>query len=193
MAVSSDYDWVSDFGSAACVTIVVNGSALPVLEAFEADVSTPLEGDERSPYAGPYDVVVAVFPVPGGVVVYEANGYHGSLREVVSRLADGGRVASMYWNEDAAMPSLTCAEGRFLSTTELFDFGDDDRSPDRDDELPPGLDVLAEELAAVDFDTDESQGQMLAIGFAMMEQFCGVGVPRTIFDGPEPPSYPILG
>jgi hypothetical protein len=195
VAVSSDYDWIgSVFGDAACVTTVVNGASPSVLQAFGANVSTRVEGDERYSHSGDHDAVVSVHTVPGGAVAFEANGYHGSLREVVSRLAEsGGRVASMYWNDDAAMPTLTCSDGRFVSSTELFDFGDEERGPDNDDELPAELDVLAAELRSVDFDAEESNAQMLAIGFAMMEQFCGVGVPRDIFDGPQPPSHPIPG
>ncbi|GLX10839.1 DUF6461 domain-containing protein [Microbispora sp. NBRC 16548] len=106
---------------AMCWTVVVphDHRPFPVADAgARVSGGTRHEAHEAAPLeALPYDHGVhpmLVEPVGSAVMLFENNGFLGSLPEVLRRLSRDGRVCGVYWNVEGGNKLSYAADGRVL-------------------------------------------------------------------------------
>ena len=176
MTTADDYRWIHEsLDDAACVTVVVGQDRTGVLLAFNADRSAPLPIDEASDAVfeadddedespGSGGAYVSVLEVPGAVIAVEFNGFQGSLPEVLSAAAVGGRAASMFWNVNDDNAFTCAAAGEVLASVDMYDAEE------------PGSTGLPEELVPLFAAAGAEDADLHAAGLAMVEQFTGIKV-----------------
>ena len=161
----SDYAWVDEvLGDAACVTAIAGATREAVLAAFRTEVS-------------PRDVgAIDAHEVPGGVIAVELNGFQGARDEVLRRLSDHGRAASIYWNVEDDNAFSCARDGRVESTVDMYDA-----------ETPEDVD-LPDDLMSLFVSAAEDDGVSLwAVGLAMVEACTGVVVSEEAIRAAGPP------
>lgn len=169
MTTHHRYRWLTDvLPVAGCVTVA---RALPpgdLARLFGADTDHPVPEDDE------HDRDCAAFgAADGGAVAVEPNGWEGTRPEVLipSSLASGGRVASIYWNENVGV-TFSCAEaGEVVASVDLPPYDEDDL-----DDLPAWL----RELLLPHLDSDDVDP--VALGAALVEVFTGVGFSAADLD-----------
>ena len=175
-APASDYAWIHDTPLlvAACLTVVTGMTADDVLAGLCGDRdeapgsgSTTRFGVVRLPSGS--EMRVGVTAIPGGVLVAEDNGYAGADPDVLARLSDRGRAASMFWNVNEHTAFSYAENGRLLGRVDLLDAEDPGFAEEIG--LPPELRDLFSAAGQDDAD-------LHATGLAMVATFTGVQLRR---------------
>ena len=170
----SDYAWIHDTPLlvAACLTVVTGATADEVMDTLcgrRQDEPVPGSaarfGVARLPHGG--ELRVGVTPVPGAVLVVEADGYVGAQPETLARLSVAGRAASMFWNVNENNRFSFAERGELLGSVDLFDAEDPDYADEVD--LPVGLRDLFATAGHEDAD-------LHATGLALVATFTGVDI-----------------
>ncbi|MEU6411848.1 DUF6461 domain-containing protein [Microbispora sp. NPDC046933] len=190
-----DEPWLE---TAICWTVVVPHDHRPFSVAdVGARVSggTPHETHEAAPLeALPFfDRVypMSVAPAGSAAVLFENNGFLGSLPEVLRRLSRDGRVCGVYWNVEGDNKLSYAADGRVLVSLDAMfseEWDDDDFAA-----LEPELRVMTGLLAE---DEDEWQAAAMTVvelvtGVRLTGEWLSGAHPYLTFQWPvatEPPS-----
>ncbi|MEU7910007.1 DUF6461 domain-containing protein [Microbispora bryophytorum] len=157
--------------TAVCWTVVVPHDRPFSAADFGARVSggTPHEVHEAAPlealpyYEGGHPMSVA--PAGPAVVLFENNGFLGSLPEVLRRLSRDGRVCGVYWNVEGDNRLSYAADGRVLVNLDAMFW--DEWTGDDVAVLEPELRAMTDLLAG-----DEDDWQAAAM--TALRLVCGV-------------------
>ncbi|MEV5745006.1 DUF6461 domain-containing protein [Microbispora rosea] len=184
--------------TAVCWTVVVPHEPRPFsLADLGARVSggTPHEVHEAAPLeALPYfEGVHPMSAAPAGpaVVLFENNGFLGSLPEVLRRLSRDGRVCGVYWNVEGDNRLSYAAEGRVLVNLDAMFW--DEWTGDDFAVLEPELRAMTDLLAG---DEDDWQAAAMTVvelvtGVRLTAEWLSGAHPYLTFRWPlatEPPS-----
>lgn len=157
----------SVLSEAACVAIADATTPDDAIRAYGGDPATAeLVTGQQAARSWTDGAFVLAADVAGATIVIEINGYQGTRAEVLRPLSAGGRAAAVFWNVDANSEWVYAVAGErkvhFEMLGPLFFQG---AEPD----------LLATEIAAVPFDSEESNFR--ACGLALAEQVIGTGLP----------------
>ncbi|MDT9592219.1 hypothetical protein RDV89_04025 [Nocardioides zeae] len=173
--------------AAACITVIPTTDLAAVAALWGADLTSPVPDPYDPPPFGDAHSWHVWFDVRADrIVVVEDNGYRGNEAEVIaaaSRLAEGGRVASAFWNVNA-MACCTCAEaGSVLIGPEEVRYGDQapPEAAELDDFLAPFRSLPdADELDdSSDLDTGPS---WIGTALAMVERWTSTPLMLDLLD-----------
>ncbi len=129
-------DWYDD--EAMCVTYVRGLSPAEAFARMEATVDPEVESDHD-------EGAIAAFPVAGGVVLVEPNGFAGILDDVMCKLSKGTAAATVFFNVNLDQDFVYAEDGVIITQFE----------PDQ-----PGVrsggdpDRLLEQMRVLDMETE---------------------------------------
>ncbi|MFJ2034080.1 hypothetical protein [Streptosporangium sp. NPDC087985] len=174
-----DQEWL---GGAICWTVIVPDGERPSLEEVAARVAGVATGFEASvnPRELPHreqQSLVAVGYAGRAVVLFEHNGFLGSLDLVLRRLSTDSRVYSAYWDIEGNNRVSHAAAGEVvvaLDAMEPEEWGSEDYL-----RRWPELEIVLEAVLA-----DEEDWQAAAL--AAVELATGVGLDATWLDDRHP-------
>ncbi|OPG11400.1 DUF6461 domain-containing protein [Microbispora sp. GKU 823] len=169
---------------AMCWTVVVPHDHRPFSVAdigFRVSGGTRHEVHEAAPLeALPYDDGVhpmTVEPAASAVMMFENNGFLGSLPEVLRRLSRDGRVCGVYWNVEGDNRLSYAADGRVLVGLDAMFW--DEWAGDDFAVLEPELRAMTELLSG-----DEDDWQAAAM--TVVELVTGVRLTGEWLSGAHP-------
>ncbi|WP_169947954.1 DUF6461 domain-containing protein [Microbispora sp. H11081] len=170
--------------TAACWTVVVPHDRRPF---SVADIGSRVSGGrphdvheaaplDALPY---YDGVHPMSAAPAGsaVLLFENNGFLGSLPEVLRRLSRDGRACGVYWNVEGNNRLSYAADGRVLVSLDAMfseEWDDDDFAV-----LEPELRVMTELVA-------ENEDDWQAAAMTVVELVTGVRLTTEWLSGEHP-------
>jgi len=134
-----DFDWARrDARLGAFSVSAVSGIPKEeVVRRFEADPGTAVQTTFEASFNGyPEPTYIVVDEAPGGILVFENNGWRGVEEHMPARLSAGGRSASYYRSVNADMTLTVAADGQVVAAFDPLL----DRVPPELAELARGLD-----------------------------------------------------
>ncbi|AQZ64634.1 unnamed protein product [[Actinomadura] parvosata subsp. kistnae] len=124
---------------------------------------------------------------PGGIGIFEQNGYLAASPACLSRVSAGGRACGVYWDVDGNNRLTFAAGGRIVLSVDAME--PEDRDGEVTAEVAPGVAAL-EGVVAAD-DEEWQQGALVAVelytGVRLTSQWLGSPHPYAVLARPAPP------
>lgn len=150
---------------AFCVTAVEGVRLGDVVLRFDGEPASEERATVGESFNGyPDPTYIVVDEVPGGVLVFESNGWRGVQQGVPERVSRGGRCVCLYRSVNADMTFVLAENGRLLASFDPL--------------LEPVPEQLAGPAAGFDF-----EGYPTSSSLGLLARISGITLDETWLDG----------